>query len=417
MIRLVCSDRDAPIKLDFGKNFADRDAVRDVLNRLHGHDPKPPIGVRPDAAGAGKSTSKAPAPVAVPISTAERKRREKLLGYPEVMRLHARLVQQTGAITDQQFWDGIKYKFKANGDRKTNVPDGGDEEFARVGTDKGIPSDAFSGPGPAAQSEGIEPKSWPDGIPTPAQRHRIFLLLPVVARAYRSLVPQKKTEKGFWDALSKSSMATKLSKELRFRRSAATSTEADAVFAKFHASERVLAAKEAQAREAALDPTLDMRRFDDHRAPHVLEGHAAVGDAPRLITRPGRRELPSSTHLRIMREVNRHGQIIVDGTSTKGRNTVAESWHKDPQEKGTPLEDLAEHVQPKFAQLSSEAVKKATPVFHPDGTTIQSGPVAESDVADFAASFDSWRCDTSSFMDPLPGSDKVLTNLMQLMKP
>ncbi len=34
MIRLVCSDRDAAVKLDFAREFTDRDAVRDVLNRI-----------------------------------------------------------------------------------------------------------------------------------------------------------------------------------------------------------------------------------------------------------------------------------------------------------------------------------------------------------------------------------------------
>ena len=416
MIRLVCSDRDAPIKLNFGKNFSDRDSVRDVLNRLHGHDTNTAAGVRAGALGTGKPSKPPAAPVA-PVSAAEHKRREKLLGYPEVMRLHARLVQQTGAVTNQQFWDGIKFRFKANGERKTGSRDGGDEELAGVGVEKGVPSDAFSKPGPGAQSEGIEPKSWPDGVPTPAQRHRIFLLLPVVARAYRVLVPRKKTEKDFWNTLSKSSMATKLDKERRFRHNANASSEADAVFAKFISSETVLAEKEAKAREEALDPTLDMRRFDDHRAPHVLEGHAAVGDAPRLIGRPMSRSLPISSNLRIMREVNRHGQIIVDGTSASGMNAVATSWHKDPEEKGTPLEDLVEPAQPKFASLSSEAVKKATPVFHPDGSNIQRGPISESDVAEFAACFNSWHCNTSSFIQPLPGSGEVLQSLMQLMKP
>ena len=97
MIRLVCSDRDAPIKLNFGKNFSNRDSVRVVLNRLHGHDTNTATGVRAGALGTGKHLKPPASPVA-PVSVAEHKRRENLLDYPEVMRLHARLVQQTGVV-------------------------------------------------------------------------------------------------------------------------------------------------------------------------------------------------------------------------------------------------------------------------------------------------------------------------------
>ncbi len=62
-----------------------------------------------------------------------------------------------------------------------------------------------------------------------------------------------------------------------------------------------------------------------------------------------------------MREAHRHVQIVVDVTSAKGKNTVA-----DRQRQG-----------------------EGTIVFHPDGSTIRSIPVPVSiDVAGYAAYFD-----------------------------
>jgi len=362
MIRIVCDDRDKPIKLDFG-NFPDRDSVRDVLNRLRGDDSNPASA--PGAKARAMPRSK-PQPRANRLTAAQLQWRQKILGYPEVQRLHAGLVVQSGAVTDEEFFEGMKYKFKPNGDRRNNGANASSSSHEAVGKVKGIPSHAFNAPKSAEipkdkkKKEGLEPDNWPeDGIPVPAQRHRIFLLIPVAARAYADLIGKKSMpEKKFWDTLKESSLVNKLSTDLRFRRNA-TATKADAVFAEYFSSNQMETRNEDKEREKNLDKSLDIRRFDDHRSSHVLEGHPAFGDAPKITNTPGISQ-PASSHLRIMREVNRHGRMIMDDSTFKKR----EGWRKSAAErKGVFLDDLAEKEQPKFATLSETTVQKAAAQF------------------------------------------------------
>lgn len=400
MIKLVCSDRDAAIRLDFAKNFIDRDAVRDVLHRLHAQEP--PRQLKPPP----------PANVA-PLSKEDIRRRAKLLEHAEVRRLHNHLVNRNHALSDEKFWAGIKYKYKPNGERRGAARDDDDDDYGAT-LPRGIPTNAFEPPG--EDISGLEPPNWTKGVPSPAQRHRIFLVLPVAARAYKGLVPGKMEEKSFWATLAKSSMARKISKDIRLKRSAATATQADAVFAEFHAGEQAAVAREAAARANALHAQLDLARFDDHRSAHVLEGHGATGDAPRYATRASRNQ-PMSTNLRIMREVNRHGQLIVDSTCETPKSIVnaAPSWRPDDDARGTPLEDLMEIEQPRFAALSADAVQKATPVFNADEAGGRG--VASSDVQMFVDYLEGWQADMSALKHPIASSGSTLVSLLTQMRP
>ncbi len=83
-------------------------------------------------------------------------------------------------------------------------------------------------------------------------------------------------------------LATKLRNKLQFNRWATTLTEAEAVFHLINASERVRAATLLQVHEGVPNLALDLKRFDEDRAHHVLEDHTAVGNALRFIVRPKR---------------------------------------------------------------------------------------------------------------------------------
>eukprot|EP00171_Calliarthron_tuberculosum_P001754 IDg1754t1 len=356
-IQLVCSDRDGPIRLDFGKNFADRDAVRDVLNRLHAQDP--PSSSRA-ATGGGAAGGRGAAP---PQPRGDR--RPVLEGHQvplQAERRAARGRRGGGRARDR----GRHRRAQGRAHARVQQPGGGEDVC------------------------GLEPKNWAGGVPSPAQRHRIFMLLPVAARAHAALVPKKLAGAAFWSTLAKSTMARKLSKELRLKRNAGTATEADAVFAEFHAGERAAAARDSNAQEAALCRELAMHRFDDHRSAHVLEGHGATGDAPRSATRAGAGRaggnLPASSHLRIMREVNRHGRLIVDSSSKRMRTAAGE--------------------QQRFATLSADALQKATPVF--DAHKGNRDRVGVQDVVAFADSLAVWEADTTDFKYPISSSAKLV---------
>lgn len=419
MIRLTCSDRETPVKLDFAKNWSDRDAFRDMLVHLQGGGGAQASQGHGGTRGTSNDGNRnQTAAVVKPMSKEERQKREKMLKYPDVRKLHLRLVLQTNALTDEEFWGAIKYKFKANGERRANVSiEQADDEVKGKGAHKGVSSAAFAAPSHSSQIQDIDPKTWSDGIPTPSQRHRIFLLLPEAARAYNALVPSRIKEKEFWRTLLDSSMGKKLSKELRFRRNQATANKADQLFAHFQASESTTAKREAKEREKGLHPSLDFRRFDDHRSPHVLEGHATYGDAPRQVSRPGDRDLPSSTHLNIMRDVNRHARLIVDDTfNSKNANSVAPRW-EDPSEKGIVLEDLVEPEEQRFAELSSDAVQKATPVFQGDGTGNSSNSISSADVSSFTSMLQNWRVDSANSLGTIKGNGIILATLLDKMQP
>lgn len=406
MIRLWCSDRDTPVKLDFVREFADRDAVKAVLNRLQtGGAPAGP------AAAAGVSATGSPAAKVAPskpVSAETFRWRKKLLSYADVRELHAKLVQQTAAVSDDDFWDAMRFKFLKTGERRptANAPPAAD---ASVGGRQGVPSDAFA----EAGAPDADASTWEEGIPNPGQRHKVFMEFPAVARAHGALVPGKRTDKEFWKVFLETSIASKLTKGMRGRRSAASAGEADAVFAEFLTHERREAERETAARAARLSRAIDLDRFDDHRSPHVLEGHGGTGDAPRPMKSAAGRDLPASSSLRIMRQVNKHGRLILDGDVPR-RDGRVQAWKRGAADRGAPLDDLIQAKVPRFAPLGAGAIRKAAPGEGPSAPVVYL-PAAQ--MQELADGLQHWEADREKLMYPVGTAGGTLVELLGQMRP
>ncbi|KAI0563183.1 TFIIH subunit Tfb1/GTF2H1 [Gracilaria domingensis] len=353
MIRLTCSDRPTKITLDFGASFTDRDAVRDVLNRLQSAPAfAPPVVQQPPKK---------------PLSDKQKLWRTSLLRKKEVRQMHQRLVL-TRAVTEETFWKGMKFRYTPKGELKNpNEP----LEHADALNDAGVPSDAFTA------TNSCDDLKW-DTIPSPAQRHQIFLAHPALKRAFLHKNVGFDDEK-MWAMFAASSMAPR-SARLRSKSDSVRAGAADAFFAPFQAREAERAMKDRDKSVHNLDATLAIDRFDDHRTEHIQDPHppkrARVSDA-----------------LRLMRMVNTHGAMI-----------VGDGW-KDSDER--PLEDLVDEPEKSFAPL---AVRENAP-------KIQTAAVDSYAAVAFSDAMRLWRADVARFSEPIASSGDVLQKLIESMRP
>lgn len=406
MIRLTCNDRDAKITLDFGKQFTDRDAIRDVLNRLQsaGTNAAPTNNTAPNASQQTVPAQKpAPPPPPPPkqISPEEQAWRQKLIARKEVRRLHSKLVRG-GGVPDDMFWTGMKYRYKPSGEpRKAEQAEDDIEE-----TQRGVPSDAFTSGANCA----MDSTTWEGAVPTPTQRHLVFMEHPAVARALTAKVPAEMSEETFWEHFLSSSMATRKRRGYAGRLSktdAVRTAEADAVFAAFQAYERETSEREELARAKGLAMAIDMDRFDDHRTAHVMEGHVVGGDAPREMKKRKLGGLPASGSLGLMRQLNRHGSLIVDDTMEKKG-----PWLPDDEDKGRPLVDLLGEQKREFAKLDvSVSVTQGAA----DGKRSVGGVIGNVD--EFVNAAAGWRPNVERFGSTITGSSVTLNNLLASMRP
>lgn len=425
MIRLTCSDRDNKITLDFGKDFTDRDAIRDVLNRLQARGTSAlaassQAGTNGSSNGGSNGERGSPqinntraAPPAAPVSAEERARRSKLMQRKEVLKLHAKLVRG-GVVTDEQFWHAMNYRYNAKGDKRargTAADLDEDDEEAERQTKQGVPSDAFTSGTNCAN----DTSTWKTTVPTSAQRHLVFMEQPAVSRALAVKVPKEMTEEKFWEIFLQSSLAGRRRGSGpggRLSKSETVATaEADAMFAPFQAAESEVEKRETAARVKGLARTLDLGRFDDHRTAHVLEGHVVGGDAPRSMKRQRGGGMPVSTELKLLQMVNRHGTLIVDEGAKDGPN-----WTEEEERKGRPLEDLEVDEEASFAKLGVTGLSQAV------GGAVKSVAAMEDDTAETVAravgrEMEMWNIDVRRMQYSVPGSANVLASLLATMRP
>lgn len=335
--------------LDFGANFDDRDAIRDVLNRR----------LTPDGAanGAGSVAPAAPKPKPKPVvdlsalPAEERNRRRVLLRKKEVADLYRRLVN-SGVVDDEKFWKATKLKYKPNGQRR-GATAAELETATGVGVEKGVPSTAF-----VTTEEITRPVNAPpfEGeTPTAAERHRTFMDHPAVSLAYRAKVLDaspgaRMSEKAFWSVYMQSSMAQRHVKGTK--RAAKVATEADVMFAEFHAAEHFAMEAAEQARAAAVDASINMDRFDGHRQVHVRDAHD-VGTGMASSKRMRRNETNATGETRglgLMRKLNMHGTMALDGLS----GGVSAAWREADDLRAHPFRHLEGEVAPAYAKLALE---------------------------------------------------------------
>lgn len=339
--------------LDFGPAFGDRDAIRDVLNRR-----LTPSGAA-SAAGSGP-----PSRTAAASSTAtkeiisdwsalpakDREWRQLLMRKKEVFDLHRSLVASR-IVPDEKFWKGMNVKYKPNGQRRGATA--ADLELADgVGICKGVPSASFI-PVDAEATKDMEVK-WIGDTPSPGERHRIFMEHPSVALAYRAKVLDSRagarmSDVDFWTVYKQSSMAQKHVKGTK--RAAVVATQADALFATFHAREDDAAEATERKRVAAMASSINMDRFDDHRQVHVEDAHNA-GDAPTAKRAHGQSNVAGQRRgLELMRKLNMHGTMVLDGVSFQASN----AWR---EEKGTDSIPALRHLEsvasPAYTKLALE---------------------------------------------------------------
>lgn len=348
MIRIHSVDRAAPVMLDFGGAFGDRDAIRDVLNR------------KLTPAGAASSASATPPVSTVPVatgspqvadwsslSTDERKWRQLLMKRKEVIDLHRNLVASR-IVDDEKFWKGMKCKFKQNGQRGSATA-AEIEGPSDVGISQGVPSAALVSVVDAS-SDGGE-IAWGGDTPSSAQRHRIFMEHPAVSLAYRAKVLDaasgaRMTESSFWGVYKRSSMAQRHMKGAK--RAAAVATEADAMFAEFTAKEDIELEAAEQKRAKKVDSSLNIDRFDDHRQLHVQDARA---DALLRLLKPkrGRSSAPGESRgLDLMRKLNTHGSMVLDGVAQQSSS----AWREDEDARAHPLRHLEGTPIPEYTKLA-----------------------------------------------------------------
>lgn len=423
MIRIAYVDRSEKVTFDFATRFSDRDAVRDVLNNLQqrASQPQPqastPQGQNHSNDGfngaAALATEQPPkAPVVKPVSREEGLRRARIMARKEVQKLHKTLVGGH-VVSDDEFWSAMRWRYKDNGEPRgrggIELGDDDDEndELKMTGV-CGVPSEAFE---PNASDDvsanvslnsngaGSERKlGWASNIPTAAERHLVFMEKPAVGRAYRAKVLNNgaMTEAQFWNLFVSSSLAGR--RVGRMTKSDTTRTaEADAMFAPFEVEEKKMAPMEVAERARHLDRDLDLDRADDHRGIHVSDMQRKRGG-------DGTSAADESSGLRLMRMVNRHGDLLLKEGGIGG-------WVGDSVAKVRPLEDLQEEAETEF---SSIGVQNRTGV-------VDAQRVADAvlpNVTDgMAGRIRQWDPDVSRFRHPIPGSQGRLIELLNCMKP
>lgn len=387
MIRINCSDREEKLFLNFGRDFTERDVIRDVISKLQQKGANALANQNGSSNGAA-----APAAPAMPLTPAEREWRKKLRGRKEVLKLHQKLVP-SGAVSDETFWNGMKYRYKPNGDKRPTNREIEDDEGASVANDYGVPSDAFVVDNKCL----IDVSTWGGTIPTPAQRHMVFMEYPFMARALAAL-SSKMSEDKLWGFFTVSSMVARRARSSKA--DAAKTAEADSMFAPFQAGDQQMAEEEKEKLAKGLARGLDLDRFDDHRSAHVLEGHTTGGEA-----RPTKRMRgPASQGLRLMRLVNRHGDLIV-------REGGASNWDENSAERGRPLDDLDIEEKKQYTKLGME--KRPEEEVDEDCNNAVLGSVAHA----VWSGMQGWKANVRRFEEPKCGSGAVLRSLLDRMQP
>lgn len=348
MMKIDAADFPKGLKLDFRKEFADRDAVRDVLNqKLNTKDPRADGALNGN--GAAKSDKDGTDAVnkiqqQVTLPKEERERRLAIFKNKEVRDLHLKLVH-SGLISEEKFWDAMRWRYDQRGQKRKLW---GDEEVGEVSGRKGMSSALGADAVDVDENDPSTNGSTKKIKMNMAKKHEIFVEFPAVERAFKALVPKKLSEVKFWENFFTSSM---------FRKDQASIgiNKADELFAPFEAQEAALFDKEIHERGRALDPELNIDRFDDHRLPHVLGGQ---GENQQTLNIPGAQpslHVPSS-NLLLMRRVNRHGTLVVNQSAEETHGNTEhhslEAWHEDEQQKQHPLPDLEKDEAGNFAPLT-----------------------------------------------------------------
>lgn len=434
MLRLVVSDRSDKPTLDFGKSFSDRDAVRDMLNRLQS-----PVPQSQAKEGSGSATTAASVVPARELSEEERSRRVALLQRKEVFRLHKAVVS-SGAVTDDMFWAAMRYRYKENGEPRArsglavdDEDDGeamdidatgeganGDSNAQNVGSiasaaaaarRKGVPSDAFvaskgSIEGPNGLAVEVDLSTWTSVIPNAGQRHMVFMAKPAVGRAYRETVGKgKMSEERFWQLFSASSWSKRRAGRMT-KTDTARTAEADTIFAPFESAERRLADNEATERARHVARELDLAHRDDHRGVHVHDLRNGEGTSV-VVGTTARSGLDCSSGLRLVRLVNRHGSLVLDEGGVG-------AWEAEGVDKERPLEDLV--TEQSRAVTSLELHNSDARVAKQNSATADRVIDVEA-CADVRNWFDGWEADVTRFRKPVPAGEARLTELLMSMRP
>lgn len=434
MLRLVVSDRSDKPTLDFGRSFSDRDAVRDMLNKMQS---PVPTSQRKDASTPAAGAS--PAAPVKKVSKEERERQIKLLQRREVFRLHKAVVGG-GAVTDEMFWSAMRYRYKDNGEPRSRsglaVEEENDADAMEVDTvtegmngndsaqnaisvtaavaaakRKGVPSDAFLAPkgtvdDPNGLAVELDVSTWTSVIPSAGQRHMVFMAKPAVRRAHRETVGKgTMTDERFWQLFSASSWSRRRGGRMT-KTDTARTAEADAIFAPYESAERRLAENEAAQRARQVARELDLAHRDDHRCVHVrdLRNGDETGTLTSTIVKSG---LESSSGLRLVRLVNRHGSMVLD----EGGVGV---WKTEGVDKARPLEDLMAQQSKQITSLEMHST---------DARTGKHGPVQAQRVVDAETCgdvrnwFDGWEADVTRFRNPVPAAEERLRGILSSMRP
>lgn len=397
-MRLTCNDRASKVTFDFGRNFTERDAVRDVLNKLQSQGSAATKAPGSTVSGTASAEAQAVKPI-VAISAEERARRQILLGKKEVRRLHASLVR-SGAVSDETFWNAMKFRYKANGERRvgrfaSGGTGGAEDEEEDEGTIResvrGVPSDAYE--------EGrIDTSQWENGMPNAAQRHSVFMQEGAVGRAYKRWVGEMGEAK-FWQYFIRSSLAKRRNGMSKVE--TVQTAEADGLFAPFQAKEEEMEREEMERRVKMLDRGIDMDRFDDHRTAHVMDGRGGAGEG--IGWGRKRKVMGMTENLRLLKRVNRHGSLIVEG----------EGWREEG-EKGRPLEDLAGEEQTEYAELGvGEIGQRGVERGDGEGAGVEDGGM----VVGIGSWMEGWEADVRRFIRGVEGSGAMLRELVWRMKP
>lgn len=409
MIRLAYADRSDRVTLDFGARFSDRDAIRDVLNRLQSNGTAA-ITTTP----ANESQQTQPTPKTKPVSREEFARRAKLMAHKDVRKLHAQLVGGN-VVSDDDFWAAMRWRYKDNGEPRgrggLDLDEGEDNQDIEMTGERGVPSDAFvaedGGPG---QDSGFSPSTkatdkWTSNMPTPAQRHIVFMEKPAVARAFNEKVKKGTMgEAQFWTLFIASSLAGR--RIGRMTKSDITRTaEADAMFAPFEAAEKRFAPHEAAERARSLAHELDLEHADDHRGVHIQDSHRTEGDAPRGVKRGRDAAAEGSSGLRLMRLVNRHGELVLNEGGVGG-------WVAEGIDKVRPLEDLELDIEKPFSKLGVKRFRS-----HSTGEDEHKFHVDLESCRTMNARIAQWIPNVDRFQSSVPGSDSRLEELLESMRP
>jgi len=254
------------------------------------------------------------------ISPAEFKRRGDILKSSEEARqLYERLVEG-GLTSDAHFWKFIHLKLNKSSLERTDYR----------------PSDIKRGVPTTREDEAIESgTAEPTFKLTPAKRNQIFLQYPEVRLAYKANVPQKMDERQFWEKYSRS----------RYFHKTGTATEADKLFAQYEKQAAEAIESEFKARKAGLDLSLNLDRVDDHRVAHIKDLHEE-----------GSSNLKNNMYLPKLKNLNRHGKLVLDSNAATDSNKVF--WKGDLDEINHPMPDLeeAEELHMQSLTLSNKTV-------------------------------------------------------------